>query len=97
LPTLAELGSSTSPPGIKIDGHSFVPTLLGKPGRQREWAFSQLGHERLVRDERFLLHQDARLYEIDRDPSETNDLGKNSDPEVVAAKKKLEQVLEGLK
>jgi arylsulfatase A-like enzyme len=51
LPTACELAGAQSPPGI--DGISFAPTLLGRPGqRQHEylyWEFHERGFQQALR------------------------------------------------
>jgi arylsulfatase A len=73
FPTLAELSGTKAPSGLQIDGHSFAPLLRGKRHDPRQWVFVQLGDHRFVRDERWLLHDDGRVYDISRDPLEKRD------------------------
>lgn len=96
LPTLAEISGAKLPPA-KIDGRSFAPQLLGKKGEPRDWVFTQLGNKRFARNERYLLHNDGCLYDISNDLFEKNDLANSSQPEIVAAKKQLQAVLEKCK
>lgn len=96
LPTLAEIGGAKLP-NIKLDGRSFASQLFGKKGTPREWIFTQLGHKRLARNGRFLLHDDGRIYDIPKDLFEKTDLSDSDKPEVVAAKKQLEAVLDQCK
>jgi arylsulfatase A len=97
LPTMAELAGVDLPKGITFDGRSFAPQLFGRPGNPREWVFVQLGKERFVRDQRWLLHDDGRLYDIRADPSEQKKLEAADDADVSAAKERLHAVLEQLK
>jgi arylsulfatase A len=96
LPTLAEIGEAKLP-HTKLDGRSFAPQLLGKKGNPRDWIFTQLGHKRLARNDRFLLHDDGRIYDIPNDLFEKNDLSTSDKPDVVAAKKQLQAVLDQCK
>jgi arylsulfatase A len=96
LPTLAEIGGAKLP-DTKLDGHSFAPQLVGKKGNPRDWIFTQLGHKRLARNDRFLLHDDGRIYDIPNDLFEKNDLSGSDKPEVVATKKQLQAVLDKCK
>ena len=73
LPTFAELAGGKAPDGLHIDGHSFAPLLRGKRHDPREWVLVQLGDRRFVRDERWLLHNDGRVYDMRRDPLERHD------------------------
>ena len=97
LPTLAELGGAPLPPGVTIDGRSLVPQLRGQMGQPREWIFSQLGHERLVRDARFMLDSNGRQFDVEKDPFGKADLAASRDPTVMAAKAKLQAVLDRMK
>ena len=97
LPTLAELGGASLPSGVTIDGRSLVPQLRGQMGQPREWIFSQLGHERLVRDARFMLDSNGRLFDVEKDPFGKADLAASKDPTVMAAKAKLLAVLDRMK
>ena len=97
FPTLAELAGVELPRRPVIDGRSFAPQLRGQAGQPRDWIFSQLGNRRLAREQRYLLHDDGRLFDIPNDPLETKDLGDSADPEIVAAKKRLQAALDRLK
>ena len=93
LPTLAEVGGAKLP-DIKIDGRSFAPLLYSEKGNPREWVFTQLGHKKFARNERYLLHDDGRIYDIPNDLFEKNDLSASTKPEIIAAKKQLQAVLD---
>ncbi len=94
LPTLAELASAPLPRGVRLDGQSLAPLLLGKPGaRGREWIFSQLGDVRVVRDHRFKLYSTGQLYDLQSDPFEERDISQTADAQARAARQRLEQVL----
>jgi arylsulfatase A len=97
LPTLAEVTGTKPPAGVRLDGQSFAPQLTGKPGKPREWVFTQLGKKRFARDQRFLLHDDGRMYDIPNDLFEKNDLSASKEPEIAAAKQRLTAVLEQCK
>ncbi|MBI3849778.1 MAG: sulfatase-like hydrolase/transferase [Verrucomicrobia bacterium] len=75
LPTLAEVAGAQLPRDVRIDGHSFAARLRGKRARPREWVYVQLGGKSFVRDQRWLLHNDGRFYDIQNDPFEQVDLG----------------------
>ncbi|MGN6368169.1 MAG: arylsulfatase [Phycisphaerae bacterium] len=85
LPTAAELAGATPPSGI--DGISFLPTLLGKPQRQRHeflyWEFHEKGFHQGVRYEangtswkgvRHGLHQPLELYDLNTDIGEKHNV-----------------------
>lgn len=97
LPTFAELARAHTPSGLKIDGHSFAPQLRGQRGNPREWVFVQLGDRRFVRDERWLLHDDGRMYDPCCDPLERRNLAGELRRKHEPAIEKLRGVLESLK
>jgi arylsulfatase A len=97
LPTFTELTGAKLPDGVKIDGQSFASQLLAKGGSPREWVFTQLGQRKFVRDQRYLLHNDGRMFDISNDLFEQTDLSKSDKPEIAAAKKRLQQVLDANK
>ncbi|HYE99588.1 MAG TPA: sulfatase-like hydrolase/transferase [Planctomycetota bacterium] len=67
FPTIAEITGTPLPGGVTIDGRSFAARLAGGPA-PREWAFAQLRNQRLVRDARWRLHSDGRLFDLAGDP-----------------------------
>jgi arylsulfatase A-like enzyme len=89
LPTAAELAGTKAPPGL--DGVSVVPALHGKPLPPREylyWEFHEAGFSQAVRLGNWKgVRRKARtapieLYDIVKDPGESNDLAA-SNPDVV--------------
>ena len=94
LPTLTELTDAKLPNGVKIDGQSFASQLMGKDMKGREWVFTQLGQRKFARDQRYLLHNDGRIFDISNDLFERNDLSRSDKPEFVAAKKRLQLALD---
>jgi len=95
MPTLAELADAPLPTEPAIDGRSFVPQLRGQPGNPREWVFAQLGDKRCVRDKRWKLHNDGRMYDMTKDPFEQAppiDV-ETAGPEAAAARQRLQAVL----
>jgi len=74
LPTLADVAGDDLSRGVAMDGRSFLPQLRGGTGQPREWVYVQLGNASFVRDQRWLLHNDGRFYDIKSDPFERKDL-----------------------
>jgi arylsulfatase A len=62
--TFLELAGATAPAGFKLDGRSFAPQLRGQPGKPREWAYAQLGHNWFVRERGYKLNQAGELYDM---------------------------------
>lgn len=98
-PTLlhvAGLGGTSRYPGLSILG--YITRNPGDPigAPRRGWIFSQLGDHRIVRDERFILHSNGSLYDLQADPFEQQDLRDSSDAAAVAAKQKLGEALRSI-
>jgi arylsulfatase A len=96
LPTLAELAGAPLPSGATIDGHSFAPELRGQPGRPREWIFVELGRHWYARDANWKLNERGELFDVRSATFEEKLVGANSEPETLAARKRLQVVLDQL-
>jgi arylsulfatase len=93
LPTLCELVGAKAPDGI--DGISFLPTLLGRPGQKRHdflyWEFpSYTGQQAVIAGDWKAVRQNlmkgvvkTELYDLARDPNETTDVAAKH-PDVAA-------------
>jgi len=98
LPTLAELGRARLPQGVTIDGRSFLPQLQGKKGSPRQWVYIQLNKQRAVRDKRWKLHGDGKLFDMQADSFEKSPVAAGSEtPEAATARKRLQVVLDKLR
>ena len=105
LPTLAQATGSPVPQNLTLDGRSFLPQLKGKKGNPREWVFCHYDPEwgnftrsRFVRDQRWKLYDDGRLYDVPADPLEEHPLEPGSGgPGAAAARQRLQQVLDRLR
>lgn len=94
LPTFAGLAGAGLPGGLKVDGQSFAPWLLGRAARPpREWIHTAHQDVRVVRDERFKLYSSGALFDLKTDLSETQDLAASQNAAVSAARVRLESVL----
>lgn len=102
LPTLVEMGGAKLPQDYVIDGVSLVPTLRGTSGssggEHRPWLFSYLGNERMLRDKRWLLEGDGRFFDCgdSRNREDYKDVTNSTDPQVIAARQRFEQILKDL-
>ena len=100
LPTFAEAARAKLPDGVKIDGRSFLPILLGRKDAVREWAYIHHGDAsvgpglRAIRTQRWKLYADGRLFDIQADPFEKAPLDPKSEPsEARAIRKRLASAL----
>ena len=101
LPTLAELAGAPLPADRPIDGQSHAAFLRGRTDRgPREWIYAYLGNGRVLRDTRWLLERNTpdragRFFDCgqSRDGTGYNDVTDSRAPEVVAARKRFEQIL----
>ncbi len=101
LPTILEAAAAPVPEGYVIDGQSFLPQLRGEPGNSRDWIFfhfdpqgrNPMPPRRFLRDHRWKLYEDGRLFDLDVDQEEKLPILREDDtPEQAAARAKLEPV-----
>jgi arylsulfatase A-like enzyme len=97
-PTICELAGARLAPEHRPDGQSFAAFLLGQPGGRppRSWILNEYHETRVVRDAQFKLYSDGRLYDANSDPAEQHDLSQSADPSIIAARRRLQQVLDSL-
>lgn len=97
LATLCDLGGATIPDGYAIDGQSFAGVLAGKPG-PREWIYSFYADRRFLRDKRYLLDGNNRLWDCGprRDEKGYKDVTDSDNPQVVAVRKRFAGILKRL-
>ena len=98
LPTLVDFAGAKVPDELTTDGVSLVPGLLNKEGPRRDWAFSYLSDQRLLRDKRWLLEGDGRFYDCgsSRNGAGYKNVTDSADPEVLAARARFAKILEDL-
>ncbi len=98
FPTLLELAGVPIPRGLKIDGRSFAAQLArnAEPPPGREWIFAQYAGERVMRGQRFKLYSSGAFFDVEADPLEKNNLAGSTDKNIVAARARLQQALDGL-
>ncbi len=95
LPTVADLIGARFPGDVTFDGRSFAPQLRGDKGNPREWIFSYLAYDRILRDKRWLREGDGRFYDCgaSRNGDGYKDVTQSPDAEVVAARKRFDGIL----
>ena len=96
LPTLAELAGGELPADWVGDGRSLVPTLLDARAAHREWIFSYVDEERIVRTRRWLFESAFGLYDCgeSRDGAGYRFVASDlEDPAAAEAQKELAPIL----
>ena len=97
LPTFAELAGAKLPEKTILDGRSFAPQLRGKKGQPREWIFNQLAKMWYVREAGWKLNQAGELFDMSDAPFAEKLVPPDSeDPAAIAARKRLQPVLDKL-
>ena len=98
LPTVADLAGADLPNGVTLDGKSFAPVLHGRSDGERNWIFSYLAYERMLRDRRWLLDGAGRLWDTGgrRDGEGYVEVTGSQASEVVEARRRFAELLERL-
>jgi len=97
FPTVCEFAGVPLPAGRELDGRSLAAYLRGTVDKPpREWMLCQYHKRRTVRDERFKLYSTGEFYDVAVDPAETTNLAASDDAIAVAARTKLQGVLDSL-
>ena len=95
LPTLAEAAGGSLPRGTPLDGQSFAAVLHGSPRSARQWVYAERNDRAFVRDHRWKLYNDGKLFDMEQDPDERRSLDGNSLPaDGQAAQRKLQRALD---
>ena len=104
FPTLARIAGAEIPGNLTVDGRSFLPQIKGEQGTPREWIFCHYDPRwsiwkpcRFVRDKRWKLYGDGRLFDLQADPLEKSPIGDSQDKEIVAIRRKFQQILARMK
>ncbi|MGI9429946.1 MAG: sulfatase-like hydrolase/transferase [Bythopirellula sp.] len=98
LPTLAEIAGGDLAKHVTLDGQSFAPLLLGKQSSPREWVYAEHKLAGCVRNHRWKLYRDGRLFDMAQDPQESTPLvGPQLAAHAAAERDKLQEVLGSLR
>ena len=97
-PTIMDIaGVKSSDNKNIIDGQSLVPEMKGKPANHRPWAYNQLAAMWYVRELNWKLNQAGELYDMTKAPFEEILVpAESKDPEAIAARARLQKVLDTL-
>jgi len=98
FPTLLDLAGAVPPEDYTLDGRSFAWILRSEQGAEREYVFSYCADARLIRTKRWLLDGEGRLWDCgdNRSGEGYADVTDSRDPEVLAARRRLEGYLDHL-
>jgi arylsulfatase A len=106
LPTLLAAAGAETPPGLKLDGRSFLPQVLGQRGNPREWIYSwyspRQGADLTVREfafnQKYKLYRSGAFFDLVKNPEENEPLRiENLDDETAATAKMLQRALDRFK
>ena len=92
FPTVLELTGVPAPAGIRLDGRSFAPQILGRPGNPRQWVYAQLAGDYFIADHRFKLYGDGTFTDIGDSPAAEKPVGE-TDETATQAKQRLAAAL----
>ena len=96
-PTICEFAGVSHSPQHKPEGRSLAAFLRGQTSSPpRDWILNEYHQTRVVRDTRFKFYSDGRLYDANADPAEQHDLAASQQPEIAAARDRLQRVLASL-
>ncbi len=96
LPTLVEVTGATLPEHVRLNGHSFAPSILGTGRSSRRWAYAEgRSSQQYVRTRKHKLYANGRFYDMNADPEEEHPLADVSD-DVAAVRTTLEAALQEL-
>jgi len=104
LPTCAQVAGFT-PTGRELDGVSFAPRLLGRPGTPRDWIaiYNNPRPDRtrtppvlFTRDKRYKLYDDGLFFDLASDPEEEAPLEPDQGSQAASRRAALKRALDGL-
>ena len=104
LPTMLDISKITI--NDQIDGRSFLPQMKGNKGNPRDWIYFYFDPNsprldrpvmEFVREEKWKLYSDNRMFNVIDDPDEKNEISYDHDEETIEIYKKLKMVLDTIK
>ncbi|MBC8356744.1 MAG: sulfatase-like hydrolase/transferase [Planctomycetes bacterium] len=101
LPTMCEAASVSVPTSQGADGRSFLPQLMGKQGKPREWIYVWYARNggpkgaEFTRNQRYKLYRSGKFYDVEKDVLETKRLDQSAlSSKVQAIRDKLQAALD---
>jgi arylsulfatase A-like enzyme len=94
-PTICDLAGVALAPMHRPDGVSHAAFLKAERDAKppRTWILNEYHQTRVVRDARFKLYSDGRLFDANADPAEQHNLASSTEPAVIEANQRLREVL----
>jgi arylsulfatase A-like enzyme len=96
MPTLAELAHQELPANVIIDGKSFAPRIKGLPGNPRNWIYNEYEDNYWIRNHKWKLYGDGKLFDMENDPDEESPVSEEPDS-VKNVRDKFNDVLQQLR
>ena len=84
FPTLCQAANANVPATLELDGHSFLPQLMGQPGNSRSWIYVWYGRDggpkgkEFTRNQRYKLYRTGKFYDVQNDVNEKSPLNTDS-------------------
>jgi arylsulfatase A len=98
LPTLAEIAGGDLPKQVTLDGQSFAPRLWGEQQSPRKWVYAEHKLAGCVRNQRWKLYRDGRLFDLAEDPQESDAVaGAGLTADAIAERNKLQFALDSIR
>ena len=105
LPTICEAAGAPLPAGLNLDGRSFLPQLLGKQAKPREWLYAWYNPSggpkakaEFAHDAQFKLYRDGRFFDVLADDAEKQRLDEAAlTDNAKTARQKLQAALDQFK
>ncbi|MCE9612212.1 MAG: sulfatase-like hydrolase/transferase [Chthoniobacter sp.] len=92
--TFAELADAPLPPGVAIDGRSFLPQIKGEKGKPREWVYVELDGKSYACDRHWKLTNTGEFLDLEDAPFVEKAVpADTTDPKAIAARTRLQAVL----
>jgi len=104
LPTMLDISDIKN--SDLMDGKSFYPQILGNKGNPRDWIYFYFDPNsprldrpvmEFVREKKWKLYSDNRMFDVLNDPDETNEIAFDQDGETQEAYNNLKDILENIK
>ncbi len=106
LPTMTEAAKISLDQEYIVDGKSFFPQITGQDGNSRDWIYFYFDPNsprvlrpvvEFVRDKKWKLYSDDKMFNILDDPDENNPISLNDSEETIKVYENLKNILKTIK